>query len=145
MVDPSRPCVGAPCMMRAVRVRAMISAALLLGWPALARGDDKADCVDAHAAAQKLERAGHFRAAREQLAVCARESCPAPVRVECDRFVAAIDAVQPTVVFDIKDEHGARVTDAAATVDRTPFPVESDEPVAFDPGPHVVTFTRPPR
>ncbi|MBC7018191.1 hypothetical protein, partial [Salmonella enterica] len=52
----------------------------LLVAESAARADDREQCAAAADQAQQLRDEGKYRRAREQLLVCARDVCPAPIK-----------------------------------------------------------------
>ena len=99
---------------------------------------EKDACIDAHADAQKLQRAGRFRDASKAVAICLNASCPSAVRVECGDFATRLSGAQPGIVLEVDEP--ARVSRVAldgvaldvATLSRT---------LDVDPGEHVVVVT----
>src|SRR5881396_758088 len=88
----------------ALRMLAAIAATtstLLADGAALA--DDRAECANSADQAQQLRDEGKYRRAREQLLVCARDVCPAPIKRDCLDWLTQLDNVAPTVVFAAKD------------------------------------------
>ncbi|HET9953408.1 MAG TPA: hypothetical protein VFQ61_02830, partial [Polyangiaceae bacterium] len=75
------------------------------------------ECVDSNTAAQSLVREGKFGAAREQLKRCLEPACPGLVRDDCAQRLDALDRVQPTVVFEVKDEQGRDLAEVTIQVD----------------------------
>src|SRR5689334_21873446 len=75
---------------------------LLLGETA-ARADDREQCATAADQAQQLRDDGKYRRAREQLLICARDVCPAPIKRDCLEWLAQVESTAPTVVFGAKD------------------------------------------
>ena len=78
----------------------------------------KDQCVDANGEGQELRREGKLSAARENLLLCANQSCPAIVRDDCNRRLDELDKAQPTIAFEVKDASGADVSAVKVTVDR---------------------------
>jgi hypothetical protein len=109
-----------------------------------ARADDaRQQCADSYEKAQYLQRDGKLTAARAQLLVCARESCPAFVRTECAKWLGEVDASQPSVIFAVRDADGHDLIDVRVEIDGvlltdklggSAFPV--------DPGEHTFRLTR---
>jgi hypothetical protein len=99
---------------------------------------EKAACIDAHAQIQKLRRAGHLAAARQELVVCLDPGCPGPVRAECGEFAVALDAAQPTLLVDLDDASSV----SAVLVDGNAIDVATlARPLELDPGEHRVDLT----
>jgi hypothetical protein len=132
-------------------------AAIVLGDGALtatrARADDNSDksdksvCAAAYEQTQTSRLGGRLSAARTAAEVCARPACPEFIRVDCAKWLTAIDAAQPTVVVspsdlgarsarDVRiDLDGARWIDGLSEGDASPRPI--------DPGPHTLRYRLP--
>lgn len=101
-------------------------------------------CIDANESAQRLLRAGSLAQAREQVKLCVVESCPEPIRADCNDLGKAIDAAMPTVRFDARDKAGNPVTEVRVSIDGQPFLERLDgEPVPVEPGKHKFVFESP--
>lgn len=112
----------------------------LLVAESAARADDREQCAAAADQAQQLRDEGKYRRAREQLLVCARDVCPAPIKRDCLDWLGQVEQTAPTVVFGAKD--GAKdlsdvkvYVDGAAVTDRL-----DGKPVQMDLGKHTVKF-----
>ncbi|MDB4936207.1 MAG: hypothetical protein JWP87_3179 [Labilithrix sp.] len=105
-----------------------------------ARADDREQCASAADQAQQLRDEGKYRRAREQLLLCARDVCPAPIKRDCLDWLTQVENTAPTVVFGAKD--GARdLSDVKVYVDGAPVTDRLDgKPVQMDLGKHVVKF-----
>ena len=66
-------------------------------------------CIDAHLAAQGDRDDGRLREAREKFLICAAETCPTAIRVDCADALAQVQRDLPTVVFGAKDAAGAEL------------------------------------
>lgn len=117
----------------------------LAGAPA--RADmTKDQCIDANGKGQDLAHDGKLTAARAQLQRCAATSCPAILRRDCTKRLDALDQVQPTIVFELKDTKGDDVSDATVTMDGEPLAIRSiGAAVSVDPGSHKFAFESPGR
>lgn len=118
---------------------AFAAGALVLGEGA-ARADDREQCAAAADQAQQLRDEGKYRRAREQLIVCARDVCPAPIKRDCLEWLSQVESTAPTVVFGAKegtkDLSDVKVfVDGAAVTDRL-----DGKPVQMDLGKHTVKF-----
>jgi hypothetical protein len=103
-----------------------------------AAADDKQECLDAHAQAQLLRRAGRFSSARARLATCSVAKCPPLVANDCTGWLAELDAEQPTVILAAHDEAGRDVGVLRVTLDGRPLASALDgRPIEVDPGRHV--------
>lgn len=121
----------------------MLAFAVSLAWGAAtpARADTEA-CLDAYDGNQRLRRAGELRAARAQLLVCSQAACPDPIRKECIRWLAEVDAAMPSVVFAAQDAAGHDVGAVQVQVDGVVVLEKLDgRAVALDPGERTVRWT----
>jgi len=111
-------------------------------WSAAALADPtKHECVQADTQAQTLRGQDKLKDARAQLAICMAQSCPAVIRQDCTERLDEVNRIQPSLVFDVKDNAGRDVTDATVTIDGAPL---LDHIVAqgvrVDPGEHDLVF-----
>ena len=118
----------------------MAAATTLLVSATTARADDRQHCASAADQGQQLRDDGKYRRAREQLLVCAREVCPAPIRRDCLEWLTQVESTAPTVVFGakegLKDLSEVKIyVDGAAVADRL-----DGKPVQMDLGKHTVRF-----
>ncbi len=101
----------------------------------------KGQCIEVDTAAQTERRAGHFRAAREQLQLCSKPACPKLVRDDCTQRLNELDALTPTIVFAAKDASGDDVIAVLVTMDGALLASElSGAALSADPGPHTFRF-----
>jgi hypothetical protein len=112
----------------------------LLSVETAARADDREQCASAADQAQQLRDEGKYRRAREQLLLCARDVCPAPIKRDCLEWLSQVESTAPTVVFGAKDAtkdlSDVKVyVDGAAVTDRL-----DGKPVQMDLGKHTVKF-----
>ncbi|MEJ7727956.1 MAG: hypothetical protein WKG00_01945 [Polyangiaceae bacterium] len=99
-------------------------------------------CVRAYEQAQVLRQAGKLRAAREQLIVCVRGTCPAVARQDCTTWLDAVEASLPSLAVSVVDAQGAAALDATLTIDGAPVDWGSGRAIAVDPGRHEVRAQR---
>ncbi len=117
------------------------AAGLTVGTHARAADPTISDCLHANAAAAHLRNDHKLRAAREQLLVCASQSCPGDIRVECARRVIDVNVSIPTIVFEAKDPAGNDLTAVTVSMDEKPLVDRLDgTAIALDPGPHAFRF-----
>ena len=83
----------------------------MLPLPALGAGLTKDECIAASEDGQDLRRAGKISAATKRFLLCTHESCPAPVRTDCESRAREADRAQPTVRFVARDRQGTPVHD----------------------------------
>ena len=116
-----------------------VTSTLLIG-EAPARADDRERCASAADQAQQLRDDGKYRRARENLLVCARDVCPAPIKRDCLDWLSQVEATAPTIVFSATDG-GKDLADVKVSVDGTPVTDRLDgKPVQMDLGKHTVKF-----
>jgi hypothetical protein len=105
--------------------------------PAVARADEKAECVSASEKAQSLRDDRKFIKAREQFLTCARDVCPAAVKKDCADQVADLDKRMPSVVVRAKDKTGQDLVAVKVTSDGMPLTEQLDgRAIPLDPGVH---------
>jgi hypothetical protein len=112
----------------------------LLATETAARADDREQCASAADQAQQLRDEGKYRRAREQLLVCARDVCPAPIKRDCLDWLTQVENTAPTVVFGAKDAT-RDLSDVKVSVDGVAVTDRLDgKPVQMDLGKHIVKF-----
>ncbi len=105
--------------------------------------ESKARCQVAYEHGQQLRRDGRLAAARVELLVC-RETCPASLTPDCDRWLDEVNTLLPTAIVRAKDEKGARVRDVRVSVDgRLLGDPPPEQAVVLEPGERVFRFERP--
>jgi len=118
---------------------ALAGAIAMLLVPASARAD-AASCVAASDAGQKLRDEGHLLESRAELATCAHEDCPAPVRGDCVQWMEDVDRRLPTIVIAAtaagRDTRDVRVTIDGALVKTT----LDGGAIPLDPGEHHLRY-----
>ncbi len=128
--------------MRAVALGVMVTCLCLTG-AASGQTVSKADCIDAHVAAQEHKNQSQLVAAKKQLITCAHDSCPATIRSECASLLEQVEAGIPTIVIKAQDGAGNDVSDVRVTLDGNPLVETLDgKPLAIDPGAHQLRFER---
>jgi hypothetical protein len=110
-------------------------------WSTTAGAVDKAQCFDAASQGQTFRDAHKLLQARDQLRICASQSCPAQVQKDCSSWLDAVEQGLPTVVISAKDGSGRDLIDVAVTVDGQPFAAKvTGDAIPVDPGPHAFHF-----
>jgi hypothetical protein len=110
----------------------------------LARADDTSECIAASEAAQQLRDDHALLEARDKLIVCARPSCPAPIRRDCIDLGAQVDAAIPTIVLRARDSHGVDIVDVKLYCDGVLLATKLDgKAFRIDPGAHACRFEPP--
>lgn len=122
---------------------AMVSVSAAL-WSSTAMADgagpDRAKCLDASSQAQTFRDAHKLMAARDQLRICAQQSCPGVVQKDCLTWLDAVEQSLPTVIITAHDHAGASLVDVKVTVDGQLLSKFQGEAVPLDPGPHALHF-----
>jgi hypothetical protein len=112
-----------------------------LASPALAADPTKDECITDNENGQRLQKEGKLREAKEHLQVCLASSCPKLVRDDCADRLRAVDAAQPSLVFEAKDAAGAPITAVTVTMDGAPLTDHLDgSALVVDPGEHKLAF-----
>jgi hypothetical protein len=103
--------------------------------------DAKRACIAASTQGQTLRSDEKLIEAREQMLICARDTCPAVVRTHCTKWLAEIEEKIPSIVVRPQDASGGDVIDASIVIDGKPAKLDG-KPVSLDPGPHVIQIER---
>jgi hypothetical protein len=101
----------------------------------------KEACFTSYEDGQRLRQHGKLRAAREQLAMCASETCPPFVRKECSDWLQQVERSMPKIVVSPIDERGERPSEIQVFVDRVRVTEPLDQGISVDPGEHAVRAT----
>jgi hypothetical protein len=102
----------------------------------------KEQCISANEDAQTLRQKGHLEAARTQLLVCVRTSCPAAVRDDCAQRLDDIASAVPTIVFTAKGSGDVDLSDVKVTMDGVTIATRLDgSALTLEPGEHAFEFT----
>ena len=109
---------------------------LLAASPAHA-DDTKRECVEASTAGQTSRDAGKLHEARDRFLVCSRDACPAAVRPSCNRWLAEVEALTPSVVVRVADAVNTDITEGTMTIDGDSYALDG-KTIQLDPGKHVV-------
>jgi hypothetical protein len=122
-------------------VAALLLCSLVLGNAPAFAADEKLSCVRASDKASSLRTDGKMLASREQLLVCAREVCPAPVRKDCTRRLGDLEDALPSIVIAAKDAGGHDLIDVRTTIDGNVLGEKLDgKAITVDPGTHAFKF-----
>lgn len=125
---------------RLVISAALVATAVVESF-AFAAPDDREQCASSAEQAQQLRDEGKYRRAREQMLLCARDSCPGPIKSDCGKWLAELDRDAPTVVFGARDDRGADVLDVKVSMDGVSIQEKLDgKPVLVDSGEHTFKF-----
>ncbi len=133
-----------PLLRRTTARLALSAAGCLLSASALAAEDapNQQQCADSYVNAQTMRRDGDLMGAREQLLVCASQTCLAAVQKDCAQWLTEVESSLPTVVFEVE---GADVKDVHVAVDGQPVDEDAHagRAVSLNPGKHTFKFTFP--
>jgi len=106
-----------------------------------AQNSQRAQCLDAYEANQRLRHDGKLTQARDKLLICVAKSCPKLVRPDCIRWLSEVEQQLPSIVIAAKDVAGADTMDVAVFIDGEQVAKTIDgRPIFIDPGPHAVRF-----
>jgi hypothetical protein len=123
-----------------VGVASMLAASFASVPPARADATQE-QCINAYEKNQTLSLDGKFRAAREQLLVCSRPSCPKITQGDCGKWLAALEPRIPSVIVTAKSASGTDLESVRVLMDGEVLAERLDgRPVAVDPGPHTFRF-----
>jgi hypothetical protein len=90
---------------------------------------------------QDLRRAGKVSAATARFATCSHESCPVPVRADCESRLQESERAQPTIRFVVEDARGNAAPDVVIRVDGSPLGSnQAGVAMPVDIGKHQFTF-----
>jgi len=122
----------------AIGIALVLTSALLT---TRARADDVDACATAAEHAQQLRRDGKLHAAKDELAVCVRDVCPAVVRADCSAWMLDVDAATPSIVFRAEGARGEAISDVRVFVDGALVATElTGRAIAIDPGAHALRY-----
>src|SRR5882672_1519053 len=84
-------------------------------WSSPALATDKAACVAAAEAGQRLRKQGHLVSAREQLVVCASPECPQVVSQDCTGWLGEVQRSLASLVVRARDGSGQALREVAVS------------------------------
>jgi len=117
---------------------AAIVIASMLGAPS-ARAD--ATCIAAYEQAQTLRKDGKPAAAKAQASICAKEACPALLTKDCNKWLAELETIIPSVVLDPRAPTGGLRADVRVKLDGVALTEKIDgRPIVVEPGSHTFLF-----
>jgi hypothetical protein len=95
------------------------------------------DCARPAERGQRLRNEGKLLEAKPLLVDCSAPTCPAIIRVACERWVDDVVSATPSVVVRARDAFGVPVSDVAVRVDGAQVVERLDaRPILLDPGSH---------
>lgn len=120
----------------------VFGAVVTLHGPRAAHADEREQCISSAESAQALRDEGKYRRAREQMLVCARETCPGTVKRDCVQWLTELDRDAPSVVVVAKD--GDRdIADVKVYLDGALVAERLDgRPISMDLGEHTFRLVR---
>lgn len=120
---------------------AVLATAVVLPCSGTAHADEKQVCTQAYIQGQRLKQEDKLIEAREQLLVCARDTCPASLKKDCTQWAAEVEQSLPTVVVEARAADGSDVIDVKVMVDGKTFLEHIDgKPRPINPGVHTFKF-----
>lgn len=117
---------------------AMAIATIALTVAGTAGAQDKAACVDASAKAQDLRDLHRLVETREQLRICASESCPKAVLTDCTTWLAEVERAIPSITISAIDDDGGALVNVKVWVDGHLVGTRLGGDFDIDPGPHKI-------
>lgn len=110
---------------------------------AAANADGKTDaCEAASLRAQRARLTHSLIESRKQALACALPECPPVIRRDCDRWVAELDGILPTVVLGAQNADGHDLHDVRVEIDGAVVTEHLDGSAqVLDPGAHLFRFT----
>ena len=123
---------GSTLLGAAVMIASLMSAA-----PAHA----DATCIAAYEQTQTLRKDGKPAAAKVQASICAKEACPALLTKDCNKWLAELEAIIPSVVLDPRAPSGGLRADVRVKLDGAALAEKIDgRPIVIEPGSHTFLF-----
>jgi hypothetical protein len=117
------------------------TAMFVTAGPALA---DDASCIQSYESTQTARKAGKLREAGAEAQKCAAASCPAVLSKDCQKWAGEIDALLPSLVFEVKSNTGQPLTHVKITANGQPLVDRADgPPVTIEPGEVKLHFESP--
>ena len=125
-------------LFRAVAALAILSA---LFFAQIAFAGPKEECSSAYDQTQALRRDHRLQSAHQAAVVCSRDVCTDFIRSDCTKWMAEIDASQPTVVFEVHDTAGRDISQVRIALDGRPWLDHLDGTAKpIDPGQHTLQY-----
>lgn len=108
---------------------------------ARAQDESLSKCIAENDQGLDLRKHGRLLEARKALALCAAPSCGADISEACQRGIAEINAILPSVIFVPRNGAGEDVAGVKLSVDGVPYSERLDgSAVVVDPGEHEFRF-----
>lgn len=123
-----------------VAVAVAFLVALLMSSRAAFAADDPA-CIQAYEQTQALRKASKLRQARDQAALCARDTCAAVLSKDCAKWFTELEQSIPTVTFQVKGPDGNEATKVRVSMDGQVVAERLEgKSIAVDIGAHTFKF-----
>ncbi len=103
----------------------------------------KQTCADASERGQKLVDDRKLLQARNAFLSCAQESCPGPVRRDCQSQVDELKKTIPSMIIRVKEKDGSDAAQGSVSLDGTKIGVLDGQLLEADPGTHKVHVELP--
>ena len=122
------------------RIGAALTAGAVFLSPLSAFADD-ASCIASHVEAQRQQKAGKTRSARDALVACANPSCPTVLVDECTSLLAEVEKSVPTIVLEARDAAGNDLGAVRVSIGGQELTARLDgKALEIDPGEHTFRF-----
>jgi hypothetical protein len=110
--------------------------AATLSTPARAEEGAPAACLASYEQAQRLRLKQALSAAKRELLVCAKPTCPEVLRRDCTTWLAEVERAQPSIVVSAR-AGSEPVNDVTIMIDgNVVTPDQPGSPIVLDPGKH---------
>ncbi|CAN5924259.1 hypothetical protein BH11MYX4_BH11MYX4_50270 [soil metagenome] len=98
-------------------------------------------CIAAYEQTQTLRKDGRPVAAKAQASICARDACPALLTKDCNKWLAELEVIIPSVILDPRAPSGGLRADVRVKLDGVAVAERIDgKPLVVEPGSHTFTF-----
>lgn len=101
-----------------------------------------AQCRASYENAQILRQREQLEAAESALGVCA-QTCPPALASDCEKWLAQVAALRPTIRFSARDHGGRLLTDVRVSVDGHVVAAALAGAIVLEPGVHDIRFECP--
>lgn len=106
-----------------------------------AQTSDKTDCAAAYDEGQRAKLRGALMHARDELATCAKESCPASLQPECVQWLDEVNHAMPSIVVQARGHDGSDKVNVRVFADGKLLTEHLDgRPIEMDPGEYDLRF-----
>ncbi len=126
-----------------MRAALALALATICFTPAAFAQGAKESCIDASERGQKLVDDRRLLSARNAFLSCAADSCPAPVRRDCQSHLDELKKNIPLIVVRVKDKDGSDIARGAVSLDGAKVGVLDGQTVELDPGTHAIHVELP--